>query len=116
LSGAALLAAGIRPEVQAGHRGLGHVDRPDVTCTLAEFIDGGSEGNRIRRETHRLGVVRLRLLGTGKRIIFVTVSSGIAFGSFWRPHDDIDDPIRVRLSHNALTDSELKRKKVRIMC
>jgi hypothetical protein len=24
--------------------------------------------------------------------------------------------IRVRLSHNALTDSELKRKKVRIMC
>jgi hypothetical protein len=25
-------------------------------------------------------------------------------------------PIRVRLSHNALTDSELKRKKVRIMC
>jgi uncharacterized lipoprotein YajG len=26
------------------------------------------------------------------------------------------DPIRVRLSHNALTDSELKRKKVRIMC
>jgi hypothetical protein len=25
-------------------------------------------------------------------------------------------PIRVRLSRNALTDSELKRKKVRIMC
>jgi hypothetical protein len=27
-----------------------------------------------------------------------------------------EDGIRVRLSHNALTDSELKRKKVRIMC
>jgi Flp pilus assembly protein TadB len=27
-----------------------------------------------------------------------------------------NEGIRVRLSHNALTDSELKRKKVRIMC
>jgi hypothetical protein len=31
-------------------------------------------------------------------------------------NNSVTPPIRVRLSHNALTDSELKRKKVRIMC